>query len=82
MAFKYPLTLVLKLATHLGNFLFSELVIYYRAIDNKKIEMALINMLQLATRKDFIQMSSDVITLGLKKTEHAKKNGYNFFGFF
>jgi hypothetical protein len=44
--------------------------------------MALINMLQLATRKHFIQMSSDVITLGLKKTEHAKKNGYNFFVFF
>jgi hypothetical protein len=34
----------------------------YRAIENKKkIEMALINTLQLAARKNLIQMSSDVI---------------------
>jgi hypothetical protein len=34
----------------------------YRAIENKKkIEMALINILQLAARKNLIQMSSDVI---------------------
>jgi hypothetical protein len=38
-------------------------VYYYRAIENKKIEMAVINMLQLAARKNLIQMSSDVITI-------------------
>jgi hypothetical protein len=35
----------------------------HRAIENKKIEKAVINMLQLATRKNLIQMSSDVITI-------------------
>jgi hypothetical protein len=38
-------------------------VYYCRAIENKKIEMAVINMLQLAARKNLIQMSSDVITI-------------------
>jgi hypothetical protein len=33
----------------------------YRAIENKKNEMAMINTLQLAARKNLIQMSSDVI---------------------
>jgi hypothetical protein len=33
----------------------------YRAIKNKKIEMAMINTLQLAARKNLIQMSSDGI---------------------
>jgi hypothetical protein len=34
----------------------------YRAIENKKkIKMAMINTLQLAARKNLIQMSSDVI---------------------
>jgi hypothetical protein len=35
--------------------------IKYRAIKNKKIEMAMVNTLQLAARKNLIQMSSDVI---------------------
>jgi hypothetical protein len=36
--------------------------ILYRAMENKKgIERAVINTLQLATRKNLIQMSSDVI---------------------
>jgi hypothetical protein len=35
----------------------------YRAIEYKKIERAVINTLQLATRKNFIQMSSDIITI-------------------
>jgi hypothetical protein len=36
----------------------------YRAIENKKkIWKAMINTLQLATRKNLIQMSSDVITI-------------------
>jgi hypothetical protein len=33
----------------------------YRAIENKKNQMAMINTLQLAARKNLIQMSSDVI---------------------
>jgi hypothetical protein len=33
----------------------------YRAIENKKIEMVMINTLQLAARKTLIQMSSGVI---------------------
>jgi hypothetical protein len=36
-------------------------MLIYRAIKNKKIEMAMINTLQLAARKNLIQMSSDGI---------------------
>jgi hypothetical protein len=32
----------------------------YRAIKNKKIEMAMINTLQLAARKNLVQMSSGI----------------------
>jgi hypothetical protein len=36
----------------------------YRAIENlKQIDKAVINMLQLATRKNLIQISLDVITV-------------------
>jgi hypothetical protein len=37
--------------------------LWYRAIKNKKIEKAVINTLRLATRKNLIQMLSDVITI-------------------
>jgi hypothetical protein len=38
-------------------------VYLFVAIENKKIETAMINTLQLAARKNLIQMSSDVITI-------------------
>jgi hypothetical protein len=38
-------------------------VYLFVAIENKKIETAMINTLQLAARKNLIQMLSDVITI-------------------
>jgi hypothetical protein len=48
-----------------GSWLHPENIVKYRTIENKKIERAVItsNTLQLATRKHFIQMSSDVTTV-------------------